>query len=159
MADLERKEYKKFEDIKYVESVTSVVNAPYLVGDEFGFETSDLVDEMPETEEDELALKEKLTSWELYKGNFFSNDFKKTMLTLDISVPGVEADDSIDAQMEEVYFETTKILKDYENQGNSFHLAGMPSFLVVMAKSLRQDMMRLIPFVVIILLGVLFLSF
>ncbi|MBR6060982.1 MAG: MMPL family transporter, partial [Spirochaetales bacterium] len=150
---------KKFEPIQYVDSVTSVVSVDYLIGDDAGFETAPLVDEMPETEEDELAIKEKLESWELYKGTFYSDDFKKTMITINIKVAGKGNTESIDAEMETVYFNVRKILDEYKDSKNVFHIAGMPSFLVVMAKSLRQDMVRLIPFVVIILLGVLFLSF
>lgn len=150
---------KKFEPIQYVDSVTSVVSVDYLIGDDAGFETAPLVDEMPETEEDELAIKEKLLSWELYKGTFYSDDFKKTMITINIKVAGKGNTESIDAEMETVYFNVRKILDEYKDSKNVFHIAGMPSFLVVMAKSLRQDMVRLIPFVVIILLGVLFLSF
>ena len=141
------------EEIPDIEDINSLINIDYLVGIDGGIEVTPLIEDLPETEEEELEIKRKLESWELYKGNFYSEDFKSTMISIKI-ILGAKNETA-----ENVYKEVKTIIKNYKDTGFEFHVAGMPSILVVMAKFLREDLIRLIPLVIIILLLTLFLSF
>jgi len=143
----------EFEQIEGVDSVTSVVNADYIFGTENGIETIKLVEKIPETSEEEAGVKERLTSWSIYKGNFYSQDFKSTMVALRLEL-GVGSKNA-----ERAYKEIKKTLRQFENEGHDTYVAGMPTVLVIIAENMRADLARLIPFVVIILIATLFLSF
>jgi len=144
---------QEVEAIENISKVTSIVNADYLAGTEDGIETMKLIDKLPENEADEKAVIERLNSWKLYKGNLFSKDYKSTMIAIKLSLG---AKNKI---AEAVYKEVKNIIKKYENCGFEFYVAGLPSVLVVMADNLRKDLIRLVPFVIIILIITLFLSF
>ncbi|HPO49908.1 MAG TPA: MMPL family transporter, partial [Spirochaetota bacterium] len=143
----------EFETIPNTEKITSIANVDYIIGNEGGIETMKLIDSMPENEEDEKNIKNKLTSWKTYKGNFYSEDFKSTMVAIKLGLG------SKNENAERAYKEVKKILKQYEGGDYEFYVAGLPSVLVVMAENMRKDLARLIPFVVIILIGTLYLSF
>ncbi|MBN2544228.1 MAG: RND family transporter [Spirochaetes bacterium] len=143
----------EIEKIKDISQVTSIINADYLAGTEDGIETMKLIDKIPENETEEKAIIERLNSWKIYKGNLFSNDYKSTMIAIRLKLGAKNV------IAEEAYRQVKRIINKYESSGFDFYVAGLPSVLVVMAGNLRNDLARLVPFVVIILLITLFLSF
>lgn len=143
----------EFENAPYVESVTSIMNVDYLFGTENGIETMKLVENIPETANEEEIIKQRLLSWKIYKGNFYSDDFQGSLVAITLE-QGIESKNA-----EETHKSIKKILKNYESERYTAYVAGFPTFLVIIAESMRADLIRLIPFVVIILIGTLFLSF
>ncbi|HOJ65219.1 MAG TPA: MMPL family transporter [Spirochaetota bacterium] len=143
---------EEFEKLPTLEKVTSVVNVDYIVGTEDGIETTKLIENMPENEEEENKIKEKLLSWEMYK-NFFSEDFTATMIALKLNL-GIK-----NKNAEESYKQVKEILKRYKNDDYEFYIAGLPTVLVLIANNMRKDLAKLVPFVVIILILTLLVSF
>ncbi len=143
----------EFEQIEGIDAVTSVVNADYIFGTDDGIETIKLVESLPQTLEEEEEVKKRLTSWSIYRGNFYSKDFRSTMVALKLEL-GVGSSNA-----ENAYKEVKKILKRYESEGHETYVAGMPAVLVIIAENMRGDLIKLVPFVVIILIGTLFFSF
>jgi len=143
----------KLEGIPNINKVTSITNADYIVGTDAGIETAKLIEDLPESSAHEELIKEKLNSWNIYKGNFYSNDYRSTLIAIKLELG---AKNKI---AEETYKSVKKILKEYKDLGNDYYVAGLPSILVIIANSLREDIIRLVPFVVIILILTLFFSF
>ena len=143
----------KLEGIPNINKVTSITNADYIVGTDAGIETTKLIGNLPENSAHEELIKEKLNSWNIYKGNFYSNDYRSTLIAIKLELG---AKNKI---AEETYKSVKKILKEYKDLGNDYYVAGLPSILVIIANSLREDIIRLVPFVVIILILTLFFSF
>ncbi|MGM0509181.1 MAG: efflux RND transporter permease subunit [Fusobacteriota bacterium] len=145
---------KKIEDLKNIDEVTSLTNSDYIKGTVDGMEVGDLVKEMPQNEEDVLKVKEKLISWrEMYEGNLFSENFKATQI-----MAKLKQDISIE-EKEEVYYQIKDISKEYKSDNTEFYISGMPAVTVLMGNSMQNDVRTLIPFVLIVVLISLYLSF
>lgn len=144
---------EEFESMSTLDKVTSIINVDYIIGTESGIETTKLIEKIPENEYEENSIKERLLSWDLYKGNLFSEDFKSTLIALKLKL-GVK-----NKNAEESYKKVKSILEKYKSDKYELYIAGLPAVLVIIADSMRKDLVKLIPFVVIILILTLFLSF
>ncbi|OQY07412.1 MAG: hypothetical protein B6I28_05610 [Fusobacteriia bacterium 4572_132] len=145
---------KEIEDLKNVDEVTSLTNSDYIDGTAEGMQVGEIVKEEPKTESDLLEIKEKLLSWNaMYEGNLYSEDFKATQMMIKMD-QGI----SIEAK-EKIYFQIKDIIKKYENENREFYIAGMPAVTVLMGNSMQSDLKTLIPFVLLVVLISLYLSF
>ena len=145
---------KEIEDLKNVDEVTSLTNSDYIDGTSEGMQVGEIVKEEPKTEKDLLAIKEKLLSWgAMYKGNLYSEDFKASQMM-------VKMDQGITIEnKEEIYFKIKDVLKKYENENREFYIAGMPAVTVLLGRSMEGDLKMLIPFVLLVVIISLYLSF
>jgi predicted RND superfamily exporter protein len=141
------------ETMKNVKEVTSLTNADYIEGTAAGMTVEALVEDLPESEEELLKIKEKLLSWDLYRGNLYSEDLESTQISLKLK-PGLAIETK-----EEVYNQLTNRIDSYKNQQLDFYLAGNPAVNVLMGENMESDLKRLVPIVIAVVLLALFLSF
>ena len=144
---------KALEEIINVKEVTSLTNADYIEGTAEGMKVQELVKDLPKTEKELLNVKKKLLSWDLYRGNLYSEDLKSTQISVKLK-KGLAIEEK-----EEVYNDLEMRLKDYREDNLEFHLAGSPAINVLMGNNMESDLRRLVPFVIAVVLVALYLSF
>jgi hypothetical protein len=144
---------REFEKIDGVDEVTSLINSDYIEGTSEGMEVADLVEDMKDNEDIE-KLKSKIISWrEMYGKSLVSNDFKSTQIL-------VKLKENLDAKQKEMIFHELRTVID-ENQGETgiFYTAGSTVINVLQGEFMQKDVRALIPFVILIVLISLYLSF
>ena len=144
---------KSLEDIINVKEVTSITNADYIAGTSEGMKVEELVSNAPQNQEGIYDLKEKLLSWDLYHGNLYSQDLQSTQIQVKLN-KGL----SIEAK-EKIYQQMQSKLEEYNDHNFEFYLAGTPAINVLMGNNMESDLKRLIPFVVGVVLIILYLAF
>ncbi|MGM0369718.1 MAG: efflux RND transporter permease subunit [Bacillota bacterium] len=142
-----------FETMRNIKEVTSLTNADYIEGTSEGMTVEELVKNLPENEKELLKIKEKLLSWDMYRGNLYSEDLKSTQISLKLK-SGLAIETK-----EKVYNQITKKLDSYQNQQLDFYLAGSPAINVLMGENMESDLKRLVPIVIAVVLLALFLAF
>jgi len=144
---------EELEAVKDVDEVTSFTNSDYIEGTSEGMVVEELVKEVPETESEITNLKSKLLSWNFYKNNLYSEDFKATQLL-------VSLEDGVSAEQEsELYYNIKEITDKYEKENLEIHTAGTTAINVLLGDKMIEDVKYLIPFIILILFLALFLFF
>ncbi|MGM0501274.1 MAG: efflux RND transporter permease subunit [Bacillota bacterium] len=144
---------KSLENLINVEEVTSLTNADYIEGTTEGMKVQELLREVPTNEEEVLKVKEKLLSWQLYQGNLYSRNLKETQIRVKL-----KKELTIN-EKEEVYNNLNQVLNNHETGNLKFYVAGSPAINVLMGNNMESDLRRLVPFVIAIVLAVLYISF
>src|SRR6056297_1984348 len=143
----------KIEKIKNVDEVQGITNSDYIEGNQNGIIVQEIMDEDIENENDVFNLKKKILSWNLYEGNLYNDKFNATQMLIKTK-KGIPID-----QKEEIYWNLKDIFNQYQTEDNKFYIAGMPSVFVLIGDSMEGDLSNLIPFVIAIVLLILFVSF
>src|SRR6056297_1995200 len=143
----------KIEKIKNVDEVQGITNSDYIEGNQNGIVVQEIMDEDIENENDVFNLKKKILSWNLYEGNLYNDKFNATQMLIKTK-KGIPID-----QKEEIYWNLKDIFNQYQTEDNKFYIAGMPSVFVLIGDSMEGDLSNLIPFVIAIVLLILFVSF
>ncbi|MCK4543674.1 MAG: MMPL family transporter, partial [Spirochaetales bacterium] len=139
----------ELEKIKGISSIRSIINVEEIKGVEDGIEVVDLIEEIPSSEEGLKQLRNRILSDEEYAGNIVSKDGKVAAIVIQLQANANKSqvvhkiDEVIqNADLEEkIYFMGTPIMEDY------------------IRSNIRDDMKRLIPIVIFVVVIVLFLSF
>jgi len=120
-----------------ISSVTSLTNIIDIKGGEFGLEIGKLVDDwnMPETEEDLLALRERVFSKDLYKGGIVSEDGTATLIIFSLT-----EDADVEAVAKSVLEKTAAM--DFPE---TLYYAGSPMMVTSIADLIQKDLIRLLP--------------
>ncbi len=101
-----------------------------------------------------VLLKNRLLNWGFQKRLLYSKDKKSTLIIVRF-VPNIH-----NAEIDRVFKFLKKDIKSVLKKKNiEIHMAGEPVLLNYMGKSVRKDMKRLIPFVIIIVIISLYISF
>src|SRR6056297_32021 len=145
---------QKIKDIENIDSVESITNTDFIEGIDGGMEVSKLVPENIQTANLTSTLKRKLFSWQdMYRNNFYSNDLKSTQISIQLK-DGITVD-----KQSEVYFALEDIIDNVKEEGYQFYLAGDPSVSVLLDNNMKGDLARLIPFVILMVIFALYISF
>ncbi len=145
---------EKLAEIKNVKSVISITNSDFINGTYEGMEVIPLVPkDFNGTPKELNMIRERLLSWELYKRNFISDDFSATQIAIKLK------DNVTQEEEKTIYHSIKEILKGYDNERYNFYIAGMPSIIVLISQSVNRDLITLIPFVILVVLVILFLAF
>lgn len=144
---------KQFEGIAGVDEVTSLSNADYIEGTAEGMVVEELAEEIPTDNEDIYDLKRKLLSWDFYRNNLYSNDFKATQILVSLK------DNLTNEDKDQIYYQVKAISDNYHNSNLEMYIAGATAVNVLMGDNMLQDIKHLIPFIVIVLILALFLFF
>jgi len=151
---LVRKITDELSSVKNVDSVISISNSDFITGDSFGMEVIPLIGEdFNGSEEEIINIRQRLLSWELYRRNFISDDFSSTQIAVKLK-KGISQDEEKD-----VYNSIESILSRYRDSEYNFYVAGLPALIVLISKNVNRDLITLIPFVLFVVLLILFLSF
>ena len=116
-------------------SVTSLTNIIDIRGGDFGIEVGKLVDEydLPSTEEELLALRERVFSKDLYKGGIVSEDGTATLIIFSLS------EDADVRQVAKAVVKKTSAMKLPEN----LYYAGSPMMVTSIADLISADLTKL----------------
>ncbi len=142
-----------FETIPGVVSVDSISSTNIITGTPEGMEAHPLLENFTGSAGDITNLKTKLLSWNIYKGLLYSKDFSSTQIGVKID-PDIES-----AKMDSVYFAIEKELKKTSSPDVRYYVAGMPAITVLITSKMKKDIVFLIPLVVLVVIGTLYLSF
>jgi len=137
-----------FGRIPGVDEVVSLSTAKRMDGEEGTLVVRDLMDAIPEDNEERDALQAYVLNQELYVNNIISSDGRFAGIVVEL-LPDV--DDSA------VYSQLMQVVDEQEN-ADSIFVAGGPAVNAEMTSSMKSDLVRLIPFVVLVLAVVLYLS-
>jgi predicted RND superfamily exporter protein len=131
-------------------SVTSLTNIIDIRGGDFGIEVGKLVDEydLPSTEEELLALRERVFSKDLYKGGIVSEDGTATLIIFSLS------EDADIRQVAKAVVKKTSAMKLPEN----LYYAGSPMMVTSIADLISADLKKLLP-IAFLLIAVILASF
>ncbi|SIQ62174.1 efflux RND transporter permease subunit [Halanaerobium kushneri] len=144
---------EELEAIKNVDEVTSFSNSDYIEGTSEGMVVEELVKEIPESESEITDFKSRLLSWDFYKNNLYSNNFKATQLLVSLK-------DGISAEQEDnLYYDIKEITNKYEQENLTTYIAGTSAINVLLGDKMIEDVKYLIPFIILILFLALFLFF
>ncbi|MEW5825568.1 MAG: MMPL family transporter [Candidatus Bipolaricaulota bacterium] len=137
-----------FGRIPGVDEVVSLSTARRMDGEEGTLIVRDLMDVVPGNEEARGALREYVLNQELYVNSIVSSDGRFAGIVVEL-LP--DADDSA------VYSQLMQVVGEQEN-ADSIFVAGGPAVNAEMTSSMKSDLVRLTPFVVLVLAAVLYLS-
>lgn len=132
-----------------VNRITSLTTAKLIEGNEEGLVITPFMEEIPQTPEAVALLKSNIYKDSTYVGKIISKNGKYASIMASVK-------EDADAFM--LYQEIKQLTSKMEGP-ESIHMAGLPVVTTIVSKSILDDMRRLIPFVIIVLLIVLFLSF
>src|SRR6056297_2552538 len=141
------------ENIKNVKEARGLTNSDYIKGTSEGMEVNEIAQEIPSEGEDIKKIKRKVLSWDLYKNNLYNKDFSSSQILVK-----AEKNLSIE-QKENIYWDIKDVISKYKSNDNNFYIAGMPAVNVLIGNNMESDLSNLIPFVIAIVLIILFVSF
>ncbi len=129
--------------------VTSLANAKQIKGEEWGLEVTPYLEEVPKTEDDIRELKKTFFADSLFVGTIVSQNGKyATILAV--------MDES--AETMAIYEEVRQLTGRLEGP-EKIYLGGTPAVQAESTKNIKADMQRLMPFVLIVAIILLYLSF
>ncbi|GAB4375336.1 MAG: hypothetical protein Kow009_10660 [Spirochaetales bacterium] len=145
---------EEIEQLDGVEDVKSLTNADYIEGTSDGMKVAPLLEEFEGTREEIDLLKAKLESWkEMYQRQLISEDLRSTQILVTL-----DKDASTDEQ-EEVYRKIYNLVGERSKGLVRSYIAGDPVVVVLIEEYMKSDLLRLVPFVVLVVILVLFFSF
>lgn len=140
---------KDFSNIKGVSDVTSLTNIKDIKGGATGIKVNEFIDEVPQTESSIQNLKQELSDEEQYVGKIFTKDFKNTMVL-------VKFEDQ--EEPEAVVSDIRSVVNKYEGP-EEIYMSGTPVIVTDATNYMKRDLSRLLPFVIIAIIAVLYISF
>ncbi len=141
-------QFKEMDEIFHVMSLTDIID---IKKTDWGLEIGKFIDEdnIPRDSEELLKLRKYALSKDMYRGNLISDDGK---ITLIIARLKEDADKlAIGRRMREVV---------EGNRGNEkIFYGGIPFQMIFLTDLVQSDLIMLIPLVILLVMGILFMSF
>jgi len=147
-ADEITRQFKEMDEIFHVMSLTDIID---IKKTDWGLEIGKLIDEdnIPRDSEELLRLRKYALSKDMYEGNLVSDDGRITVI---IARLNQDADKlAIGRQMKEVVERTRGDEKIY--------YGGIPFQMIFLTDIIQSDLIKLTPIVILLVMGILFLSF
>jgi predicted RND superfamily exporter protein len=129
--------------------ITSLTTAKLIEGKEWGLEITPFMEEVPQNQNDIDLLKQDIFKDSTYIGKIVSADGKYA------SIIAVVQEDADAFQL----YKEMKTLKSKIEGPERIYLTGLPVITTIVSNSIRADIKRLIPFVMLVVLIILYLSF
>jgi len=145
---------EEFRKIPEVKSVVSLTNAPDIVAKVRGDEQDLLIPDIPSTPEAWEALKKKIADTPIYLKNYVSADGRATALTLSF-LESISENEFVRRGIDD----KIQAIIDREQGPEQIYYTGLPHFKAYSAKTMRQDLIDLLPLTLLLIMGVLFLCF
>jgi len=144
----------EFRKIPEVKSVYSLTNAPDILAKVTGAEQDLLVPGIPSTPEAWEELKKKVADTPIYLKNLVSPDGQATAITLSF-LESISEDEFVRRGVDD----RIQAIVDRENGPEQLYYTGLPHFKAFSAKTMRQDLLDLLPVTLVLIMVVLFLCF
>ena len=141
------------ESIAEVDEVTSLTNVDFIEGTAEGMLVENLIPELPRSERERYQIKENLMSWDFYRNNLYSDDFKATQILITLN-EGLSTKEENSA-----YYKIEEVTEEYNGQGLASYISGATAINVRMGDSMIEDIQYLIPFIILVLILTLYIFF
>ncbi|MCP4727922.1 MAG: RND family transporter [bacterium] len=132
-----------------INRVTSLATIKYMKGHDWGLEVIPYLEVDPETEEDARRIREMFFEDSTYAGILVSEDGNYTSVMAQVTE---------EADVKAVYQEIKKLTDEIEGP-EIIYMAGTPIITTIISKNMKEDLRRLIPFVILLIIILLFASF
>lgn len=139
--------------IPEVRSVVSLTNAKDLIAS-VAEEDTLLIPEIPTTPEGWEELKQNVAKHPIYLKNLVSPDGRATAINITF-LESITDDEFVRRGVDD----KIQAIIERENGPEQLYYTGMPHFKAYSAKAMRRDLMELLPLTLLLIMGVLFLSF
>lgn len=143
----------ELENISSVDEVTSLTNVDYIEGSSEGMIVEELVEELPKNNKESREIKNKILNWDFYEGNLYSDDFKSTQILISVK------EGLTNQEKENTYYQIKEVTDSYKNSNTEIYIAGATAVNVLMGHSMIEDVKYLIPFIIGVLILILYLFF
>ena len=144
-------EFRKIPEVKYV---YSLANAPDILAKVTGEEQDLIMPEIPTTAEGMEDLKQKLANNPIYLKNLVSLDGKATAITIAF-LESISEDEFVRRGVDD----KVQAVIDQEKGAEQIYYTGLPHFKAFSAKTMRKDLLDMLPLTLLLIVGVLFLCF
>lgn len=154
----------KIETVDYVENIDSLTNIDYICGEDGGLSAVSLLGKDGEytgSEEDLRIIRRKIVDWqEMYNRVIVNDDFKATQMMITITA-STEDGEELPASVQTEILKNIKDICESEIAGSDLEIRyfGDPVMSKDAKDFLMSDLVRLIPFVALIVLLSLYFSF
>jgi predicted RND superfamily exporter protein len=139
------------------DGVSSIMTVDYITSDGDSIVVDKLVtDDFTGAPEEIAELKQKLLSWDMYRGSFFSDDFTSTQVIVPLNIL---AENAGDAEATESATEIRDIALEMFAGLADVYAAGFPILSGTVSEAIVGDIAMLVPLVIVLVLGVLFFAF
>jgi predicted RND superfamily exporter protein len=150
LEDIDRltERYKKFEGIN---SVVSLTNVPDIKKIDGGFSVGEMLEgNIPQKGKELNKFKTRILSKEMYRGTLISEDGNSTLLMV-----------SFDSKADHMKIAGKLINRTKEIVGltENYYFGGMPFVMYSMSEGIINNLIYLVPLILIFLLGVLYIGF
>jgi len=148
---------KAVENVDLIKSVNSIMSTQYITGDSESIIVTDLVeDDFSGTKEEIEELRRRIASWDLFRGSLVSDDFSATQILVSFDIFSI---DSARPEVAQSLKKIQKIAEDIFTGEAEVYFAGTTVINAVINESIIEDNVLLLPLAVIVVLGLLFISF
>ena len=148
---------EKLKEIELVKNTVLITNTTHIDIGEEGIVSELLIPpDFSGTEEEIKAIKHKLRSWDMYERSLVSEDLHATQILVFLNITNEESGSP------ETIAACRKIMKltdSWNFPDSKIYLTGTPIFNEIVNEATAHDLSFLVPLVIIVVLGVLFLSF
>ncbi|ADL13199.1 efflux RND transporter permease subunit [Acetohalobium arabaticum] len=139
----------KMEEIEGVNKAQSITNIEEIRGQGFTVEVGDFIKDLPATGEEAKQLADKALTKERYLGTLISKDLKAATIIAQLKP---------DSDQQHVVSKVKEIRTEADLTEESY-LTGNPVLTKTMADNMKSDILKLFPFVSVVVMGILFTSF
>ena len=148
---------EKLKEIELVKNTVLITNTTHIDIGEEGIVSELIIPPDFSGEEEEIkAIKHKLRSWDMYERSLVSEDLHATQILVFLNITNEESGSP------ETIAACRKIMKltdSWNFPDSKIYLTGTPIFNEIVNEATAHDLSFLVPLVIIVVLGVLFLSF
>ena len=135
------------------EEVNSFFTVEHIKGTEYGLKVDPLIESVPETQENMQQVQVEAISNELFDKVYVSSDRKSTMITLELVYSEEDWDKTTPL------YHKLKQIVDSEKGPEKIYLGGTPLLWVLEREHSENDLKRLIPIVIVVIITLLFIFF
>jgi len=137
-------------EITGVSKVRSITNIEEIHGEDLTVEVGPLVPDLPETAEQAADIRQKISHKPRYLGTMVSNDFRYANILIQMKP---------EADQKQVYQAVENIRSRVEANGEETYFTGSPVLTEEIAARMKGDIIRLLPFVSLVVMLILFWAF
>lgn len=141
-------------EIDGVEEIESMTTTDFLEGTPEGMRVGPILDPtVPVDQETVREVRRKLSDWDIYRRLLIDEERSATQI-------GVRYSTELDAdEREEVYRKILSTVERFADDNFRFYVAGTPAVTSLVSRNMLADLSTLIPFVLSVLMTVLWISF
>jgi predicted RND superfamily exporter protein len=146
---------KKFEQVQYVDKVTSLTNVNDIIGSENDFIVQPLVEKIPTGPKELASLKQQALENPLYQKNLISADATTTAIIIELQ----HRPQASDIYKKKVFTEINQILKSEFPADKKYYLSGTTTIEYYYANYMQEDLKKFLPLILGLVFVILVLSF